>query len=306
MMTLLTRIILGSLSFIGLLIIFFGSLRIVRPTEKALVERFGKYNRYVNDGLLVKLPFIERAVLVNITEIMIDAEPQEIITKDKLNAKVDAQVYYKIKKDEVSVKNSQYNVDDVGEQIVSLVRTTLRNIIGGMTLVKANEDRNEINSKLLKTLKNETSNWGIDIVRAELKEINPPKDVQEVMNKVVIAENEKTSAVDFATATETKADGEKKAKIKEAEGRAKSIELVANAEAEATKVTALAKAEAIKSVNESASKTFKGGAELFKRYEVTEASLKDNAKIILTEKGISPTIVFGEGGILPLKATRSK
>ena len=120
-----------------------------------------------------------------------DAEPQEIITNDNLNAKVDAQVYFKVRVDEENVKNSQYNVNSYQYQIVNLARTTLRNIIGTLTLKSANSERGKINSELHKVLKEETNSWGIEIVRTELKEIDPPKDVQETMNKVVKAENEK-------------------------------------------------------------------------------------------------------------------
>src|SRR5204863_1592706 len=159
------------------------------------------------------IPGIERMYQVNVTEQMVDAQPQEIITNDNLNAVVDAQNYFRIKTDEESVKFSQYNVNNVTLQIVNLARTTLRNIIGTLTLKSANSERGKINDELLKVLLKETSQWGIDIVRAELKEIDPPKDVQETMNKIVKAENEKLAAVDFATAAETAADGKKRAAI---------------------------------------------------------------------------------------------
>ena len=122
---------------------------------------------------------------VNITEFMVDAEPQEIITDDNLNARVDAQVYFKIKDDEDNVKASQYNVNNFRWQIVNLARTTLRNIIGTLTLKSANSERGKINVELHNTLEKETAKWGLQIVRTELKEIDPPKDVQETMNKVV-------------------------------------------------------------------------------------------------------------------------
>jgi len=109
---------------------------------------------------------------------MVDAEPQEIITNDNLNARVDAQVYFKVKADEESVKSSQYHVNNYQWQIVNLARTTLRNIIGTLTLKSANSERGKINSELHKTLMEETSSWGIEIVRTELKEIDPPKDVK--------------------------------------------------------------------------------------------------------------------------------
>ncbi len=186
---------------------------------------------------------------VNITEMMVNAEPQVIITKDKLNAQVDAQVYFKVKIDEESVKASQYNVFDYKYQIVNLARTTLRNIIGTLTLNEANSDRNRINKELMDTLAIETKNWGIEVVRTELKEIDPPKDVQETMNKVVKAENEKQAAIDFATAAETQADGLRRAAIKNAEGIRQATILEAEGKAQATIKVAEADAKRIEMIN---------------------------------------------------------
>ncbi len=201
-----------------LLVIFLSGIRIVRPTHRGLIERLGRYNRFARPGFSWIMPVIETMRQINITEMMVDAAPQEIITNDNLNARVDAQVYFRVKEDEANVKASQYNVNNFQWQIVNLARTTLRNIIGTLTLKSANSERGKINEELLKTLSTETARWGIDIVRTELKEIDPPKDVQETMNKVVKAENEKIAAIDFATARETVADGERRAEIKKAEG----------------------------------------------------------------------------------------
>ena len=198
----------------AVVVIFFMGIRIVRPTHRGLIERLGKYNRFAGMGFNWIIPVIEVLYQVNITEQMVDAEPQEIITNDNLNAKVDAQVYFKVKADEADVKNCQYSVNNYQWQIVNLARTTLRNIIGTLTLKSCNSERGKINAELHKTLCEETGSWGLEIVRTELKEIDPPKDVQETMNKVVKAENEKIAAIDYATATETVADGQKRAEIK--------------------------------------------------------------------------------------------
>src|SRR4030042_1558351 len=203
---------------IPVVIILLIGIRIVRPTQRGLIERFVKYYHFANPGFHWIIPLIDRIYIVNITEQMVDAEPQEIITNDNLNARVDAQVYFRVKPDEDSVKASQYNVFHYDSQIVSLARTTLRNIIGTLTLKSANSERDKINSELMKTLKEETKQWGLEVVRTELKEIDPPKEVQDTMNKVVKAENEKIAAKDYATATETQADGQRRASIQEAEG----------------------------------------------------------------------------------------
>ena len=279
---------------IFIVLLFFFGIRIIRPTHRGLVERLGKYSHFAHPGFNWIIPGIDKMYQVNITEQMIDAEPQEIITNDNLNAVVDAQVYFKVKDDELSVKNSQYNVNNVNFQIVNLARTTLRNIIGTLTLKSANSERGRINDGLHKILIQETTNWGIDIVRAELKQIDPPKDVQETMNKIVKAENEKLAAVDFATAAETAADGKKRAAIKEAEGIRQARILAAEGEA-----------EAIQLVNDAANKFFVGNAQLLKRLETVQVSLQNNAKIVVPANAELVNVI-GElaGGILPLKKER--
>ena len=251
-------------------ILFLMGMRIVRPTHRGLVERLGKYHRFAHPGFSWIIPMIDKMYQVNTTEQLVNADPQEIITNDNLNAMVDAQIYFKVKADEESVKNSQYNVNNVNFQIVNLSRSTLRNIIGTMSLKSANSERGRINTDLHEILIKETTHWGIDIVRAELKEIDPPKDVQDTMNKIVKAENEKIAAIDFATAAETTADGVKRAAIKQAEGVRQARILQAQGEA-----------EAIQLVNEAAEKFFVGNAQLLKRLETAQYALQNNAKIIV-------------------------
>lgn len=272
-----------------ILILFLAGIRIVRPTHRGLIERLGKYQRFATPGFHWIIPIIEKMYMVNTTEQMVNAEPQEIITNDNLNARVDAQVYFKVKLDEESVKSSIYNVFNYQFQIVNLARTTLRNIIGTLTLKSANSERGRINAELHKTLLEETHNWGIEIVRTELKEIDPPKDVQETMNKVVKAENEKIAAIDYATARETAADGEKRAKIKEAEGVKQAKILQAEGEA-----------EAIRLVNEAADKYFIGNAQLMKKLQTLESSLEKNTKIVIPTGSELVNIIGDMAGIVPL------
>jgi regulator of protease activity HflC (stomatin/prohibitin superfamily) len=256
--------------FVIVVVLFFAGIRIIRPTHRGLIERLGKYKHFANPGFHWVMPFIDKMYQVNTTEQLVNANPQEIITNDNLNAMVDAQIYYKVKADEESVKNSQYNVNNVNSQIVNLSRSTLRNIIGTMSLKSANSERGKINTDLHEILIKETTHWGIDIVRAELKEIDPPKDVQDTMNKIVKAENEKIAAIDFATAAETTADGVKRAAIKQAEGVRQARILQAQGEA-----------EAIRLVNEAADKYFVGNSQLLKRLETAQFALQHNAKIIV-------------------------
>lgn len=257
---------------VGVLVIAFlaMSIRIVRPTERGLKERFGKYQSYIEPGIHLFIPLIDRLVRVNVTEQMVDAKQQEVITKDNLNAGVDAQVYFKVLAGEDAVKNSEYNVDNYYVQIVALARTTLRDIIGKLSFKEVNGMRAKLNGMLQEELNKETKSWGIAVVRTELKEIEPPSDVQATMNEIIKAENTKEAASDYATAAETKADGERRASIKVAEGKRQARIL----EAEGI-------AMAIKLENEAAQKYFKNQAVELKKLETTRDTLASNTKIII-------------------------
>jgi regulator of protease activity HflC (stomatin/prohibitin superfamily) len=272
-----------------IVLVFLLGIRIVRPTHRGLIETLGRYTKYAEPGFHWVIPIIQNLYPVNITEQMVNAEPQVIITNDNLNATVDAQVYFRVKPDEESVKSSQYNANRYTYQIVNLARTTLRNIIGTMSLRSANSERGRINTDLHQTLEFETKKWGIEITRTELKEIDPPKDVQETMNKVVKAENEKIAAIDFATAAETTADGVKRAEIKKAEGIRQAKILEAEGEA-----------QAIKLVNEAAEMYFVGNAQLLRKLQATETALKNNAKIVIPSDTELINVIGEMSGVLPV------
>jgi len=286
------NIIIRAIIIVVAIIFFFFliGIRIVRPTHRGLIESLGKYTGFAQPGFHWVLVFIQKLYLVDIREQLVNADPQVIITNDNLNATVDAQVYLKVKNDEESVKSSMYNVTNYRFQVVNLARTTLRNIIGTLSLKSANSERGRINTDLDQTLKVETKNWGIEILRTELKEIDPPKDVQETMNKVVKAENEKIAAIDFATAAETNADGVKRAEIKKAEGIRQAKILEAEGEA-----------QAIKLVNEAAELYFVGNAQLLRKLQATENALKNNAKIVLPSDSDLVNVIGEMSGMLPLK-----
>jgi regulator of protease activity HflC (stomatin/prohibitin superfamily) len=287
----------------GVLIILFAGFKTVRPIERGIIERFGKYQRTKEAGLTWIIPMVDMMYKVNITEQMVDVMPQMVITKDKLNAEVDAVVYYLIR----DVKASIYNVDNHRAQLTSLARTTLRAVIGNMTLTDANEKRSYINSQVETVLDKETNSYGVEVLRVEIQKIEPPEDVQDSMNKVVKAEQEKIAARDMATATETRADGEKRAEIKKAEGIKRGLVLSAEGEAEAIEAVANANAARIKVVNEAAQKYFVGNAQILKKIEAVEVSLKDNAKIIVDTSKVQ-TIVTEAAGVTPIpgKDTRAK
>ena len=267
------------------LIFILAGIRIVRPTHRAVVERLGKYKKFGEPGFHWIIPIIDRMVQVDTTENMVDIASHEIITEDNLNAKVDMMIYFQVKRDEDNVKRSLYEVHDFRTQIVSLAQTTARNVIGGMAFKDVNSQRSKLNGELAEILRRETGKWGVEVVRVEMKEVIPPTDVQETMNMVIKAENNKRSAIDFATAKETEADGVRRAMIKEAEGKRQAAILEAEGQAQAFDL-----------INSS----FTGNAQLLKQLDVTQNALQNNAKIILTDKGISPQLFIGD---LPVTQT---
>ena len=259
---------------IGVAVLFaFSGIRIVRPTHRALIETLGRFTRVQEQGFTWTVPIIQKAYYVNITEQMVDVQPQTVITKDNLNAVVDAVVYYQIR----DVKSSVYNVDDNRVQLTSLARTTLRAVIGQMAFSDANENRDKINQEIELILDKETKSYGVDVLRVEIQKIEAPQHVQEAMNDVVIAERKKIAAKDFANAVEIEADGKKRASIREAEGQK-----------EAEILKAEGQAKAFEMIN----KSFVQNAQLLKQLEVLQASLENNTKIVLTEKGISTSIIM--------------
>ena len=270
--------LIGTIGIIIVGVIFLSGIRIVRPTHKMLVETLGEWKKTVESGFHWIIPLIQSGIYVNITEQMVDIPPQTIQTNDKLNMTVDAVVYYKVK----DVKAAEYNVDGHKQQLTSLARTTLRAVMGKMSLTECIQNRDSINTDVETVLDKETDAYGVEVLRVEVQRIEPPEDVQRAMNEVVKAEQKKIAAKDFATATETEADGNKRASIKDAEGIAEGKRIVANAEA-----------YRIRTVNEAAEKYFKGNAQTLRKLDVTQASLENNAKIVVTEKGIHPQLIMG-------------
>ena len=271
------------LAFIGLLIFVFASgVRIVRPVESGIIEFLGKYTRTAGAGFNWIFPGLQKMFKVNITERRVDIDPQSIITKDKLNAEVDGVVYYRV----INAQKAIYEVNNFELSVPSLAKTTLRAVIGKMTLTEANENRDTSNEIVEKILDREVSKWGIEVIRVELQRIEPPEDVQMAMNQVVKAENEKIAALDLATAIETQADGERRAEIKKAEGIAAAIRLKADADGDAIKI-----------VNEAAERYFVGNAKLLKKLETVAEALRDNTTIIVPADSDLVTVFSDLAGV---------
>jgi regulator of protease activity HflC (stomatin/prohibitin superfamily) len=211
--------------FLG--VILFRIFRIIRPFETGLVERLGKFNREASSGLNIVIPGLERIIIVDMREQVIDVPPQEVITKDNVTITVDAVIYY----EPTDPKKLVYNVGDFITAATKLAQTNLRNVVGDLELDAALTSRETINTSLKLILDEATDKWGTRVVRVEIQRIDPPQDVQDAMNKVMKAERDRRAVV-------TEAEGEKRAAILTAEGRKESQVLDATGEAEALKQVA--------------------------------------------------------------------
>jgi regulator of protease activity HflC (stomatin/prohibitin superfamily) len=217
-------------------------MKIVRPYEKGLVERLGKYQRTVDSGLRLIIPIAENIRKVDMREQVVDVPPQDVITKDNVSVTVDAVVYYEAT-DPVKLK---YNVANFTIAAVKLAQTNLRNVVGDMALDESLTSRETINTKLRMVLDDATDKWGVRIVRVEIQRIEPPGDVTEAMHRQMKAERNKRAMILEAEgqreAAITVADGAREAAILKATGEAEAIRRVA--EAEKFKLTTVADGEA--------------------------------------------------------------
>jgi regulator of protease activity HflC (stomatin/prohibitin superfamily) len=198
--------------------------RTVRPYQKGLIERLGKYQRTVSSGLTIILPIVDSITKVDMREQVVDVPPQAVITKDNVAVEVDAVVYYEIT-DPVKVK---YNITDFYLAATKLAQTNLRNLVGDMALDESLTSRELINNKLRQVLDEATDKWGARVTRVELQRIEPPSDVTTAMHRQMKAERERRAAI-------LEAEGKKQAAILEAEGLKQSQVLKAEGEAEAIK-----------------------------------------------------------------------
>lgn len=220
--------------------VFYKGIIIVRPIQRGLIETFGRYSGYMEPGFRWRIPFVQKLYTVNISEQLLNLNPQLVCTSDGVNVIIDAQVYIKVRPDAESVKSAIYKTDDYTGHTTNLARTTLGDIISTMPFCSLNTDRARISEALFQRLVLYTAPWGVEIIRTELKEIETPRDIQEALNNRVKAEYEKSAAVHFAAAAKTaaegvkcaeieKAEGLKQAKIVAAEGQAAAIRLICGA-----------------------------------------------------------------------------
>ena len=242
-MSIITLVLIVIVVLIVVSVIAF-SVRIVPQSKAYVVERIGAYNRTCGVGLHILVPFLDRvANKVSLKEQVVDFAPQPVITKDNVTMQIDTVVYYQI----TDPRLFTYGVDRPINAIENLTATTLRNIIGDLELDETLTSRDIINSRMRSILDEATDPWGIKVHRVEVKNIIPPRDIQEAMEKQMRAERERREAI-------LQAEGKKTAAILTAEGKKESMILEANAEKEAQIARATGEAEALRLVYEAQAK----------------------------------------------------
>ena len=231
-MTSLAPIIIAALVIIAIVALILTNIRVVPQSKAYVIERLGTYYATWETGIHVKIPFLDRiAKIVSLKEQVVDFKPQPVITKDNVTMQIDTVVFYQI----TDPKLYTYGVESPISAIENLSATTLRNIIGELELDSTLTSRDTINAKIRVILDEATDPWGIKVNRVELKNIIPPREIQDAMEKQMKAERERREAI-------LRAEGEKQSRILVAEGHKESKIL----EAEAEKQSAILHAEAVK------------------------------------------------------------
>jgi regulator of protease activity HflC (stomatin/prohibitin superfamily) len=250
------------------------AITIIHQAEKGIVERFGRYKETLDPGLRVLMPFVDNLkARVDMRETVLDIEPQPVITKDNVTVTVDAVVYYYV----TDARAVVYEVANFYIAVSKLAQTNLRNLIGDMSLDETLTSRERINMALRETLDEATDKWGVKVTRVEVKEIQPPHDISDAMSKQMKAEREKRATI-------LEAEAYKQKQILEAEGDKQNSILVAEGERQAAILRAEGEAKAIENVSKAADRYFIGNAQLLKQLEVTQASLEDNTKLVISDQ----------------------
>jgi regulator of protease activity HflC (stomatin/prohibitin superfamily) len=233
-------------------------------------------------GLGFHIPLIQLIRIRDVREHTMDIHPQPVITKDNVEIQVDGIMWVRPTVDEEAIKKTFYNIDDWKKAIIQLAMTNLRQEFGDLTLDESLVAREKIAANLQRILNTYAVEWGLTVSKVEIRLIDPPEDIKKAMHKQKTSEQERRSMRLLATGEFEAAEQQKLAIIQRAQG-----------ECEAAIQVAQGKAEAIRLVNEAAEKYFVGNAQALKRMEMIENSLCQNAKIVITEHGISPTLLLG-------------
>ena len=257
-------------------------LYILQPFERGIRETLGKYSGFAMPGLGFQIPVLQKVRVRDIREHTMDIPPQPVITKDNVEIRVDGVMWVRPAADEESIKQTFYNIDNWKRAVIQLAMTNLRQEFGDLTLDESLVAREKIAHNLQSVLNQFADDWGLMVSKVEIMLIDPPEDIKHAMHKQKTAEQERRAMRLLATGEFEAAEQQKLATIQRAEG-----------EREAAIKVAEGKAQAIKLVNEAAQQYFQGNAQALKQIEMTENALRDNAKIVITERGVSPTLLLG-------------
>ena len=265
---------IGVVLFVIAVVTLLKAVTTVKQYEKGIVERFGQYKETLDPGLRFIVPFVDNiAERIDMRETVIDIEPQAVITKDNVAVTVDAVIYYVV----TDPKAIRYEIANFRFAISKLAQTNLRNLIGDMTLDQTLTARDKINTALRETLDEATDKWGVKVVRVEVQKIDPPQDIADAMSKQMKAEREKRATI-------LSAEAYKEKQILEAEGDKQNEVLKAEGDRAAAILRAEGEAKAIENVSKAAEEFFIGNAQVLKQLEVTQASLQDNTKIVVSDQ----------------------
>lgn len=260
----------------------------LKPYERGIQESLGKYRRFVLPGLGFQWPFAQLVRVRDIREHTMDIMAQPVITKDNVEITVDGFIWVRPGLEAQDIKKTFYNIDSWLRATVELAKTNLRQEFGELTLDESLIARERISNNLQTNLDKMVYDWGLKVCKVEIQMIDPPEDIKRAMHKEKTAEQERRAMKLLATGKYEAAEQEKLAAVQLAEGKKEAEIRVAEG-----------KARAIQLVNEAAERYFRGNAIDLKRLEVTEASMRNNAKIIVTDKGISPQLILGDIPIAP-------
>jgi len=221
-----------------ILVVLARTVRVIPQARAGVVERLGRYSRTLTPGLTIVIPFVDRVKpLLDLREQVVSFEPQPVITEDNLVVNIDSVIYFQV----TDPKAATYEIQNPVNAIDLLTVTTLRNVIGGMTLEQALTSRETINDQLRGTLDDATGKWGIRVHRVELKAVDPPATIRETMEKQIRADREKRAAI-------LQAEGVKQAAILTAEGEKQSAILKAEGQKQAAILAAEGQSKAIETV----------------------------------------------------------
>ena len=270
----------------------YGPIYTLRPFERGIQETLGRYTRFVMPGLGFQIPVIHVIRVRDIREHTMDIHPQSVITKDNVEIQVDGIMWVRPAIEEEAIKRTFYNIDDWKRAIIQLAMTNLRQEFGDLTLDESLVARETIATNLQRILNASAIEWGLTVSKVEIRLIDPPEDIKKAMHKQKTAEQERRSMRLLATGEFEASEQKKLATIQLAEGEREAVIQVAQG-----------KAKAIRLVNEAAHQYFIGNAQTLKQIEMVEISLRENAKVVITEHGISPTLLLGN---LPVSVSSEK